>query len=50
MHITEVEQRSGMEDWQVNPIARRHVANVEISAPFALAINTGGYFAVGSDA
>src|SRR5262249_35746476 len=50
VNIAEVEERSRVKNRQQNSVARRHVADVEVAAPFPLAIETRGHLTVGRDA
>src|SRR5262249_61506638 len=50
MHIAKVEKRTGMVDGQQDAVAGAYVADVEVSAPFALAVQASRHFTVGCDA
>src|SRR5439155_15438374 len=50
MDVAEVEESAGMMDRQIDAIAHRNVANIEVAAPIALAVEAGGDLAVGGDA
>src|SRR5262249_9730611 len=50
MHVTQIEKCARMMNWQQNAVADRDVADVEVSAPLSLAVETRGDFAVGSHA
>ena len=50
MHVAQIKQCAGMEYRQQYAIARGHVANIEVAAPFALAVEAGAHFAIGSHA
>src|SRR5438270_9702231 len=46
VHIANVEKGACVENRQVNAIAWRYVANIEVATPLALAIQTGRHLAV----
>src|SRR5260370_13675778 len=48
--IAEVKEGARMMDRQVDAIADGDIANIEVAAPFPLAVEAGGDFPVGSDA
>ena len=48
--VAQVEASPLVEDRQEDPVAGRHVADVEVAAPLALAVDAGGHLAVGRDA
>ena len=47
--IAQVKASPLVEDRQIDAVARRDVADVEVAAPFALAVEAGGHLAVGRD-
>src|SRR5947209_2707621 len=50
MHVAEIEQGAVVEDGQPDAVADRRVTDVEVAAPFALAVEAGADLAIGGDA
>ena len=49
VHVAQVEERSLVKDGQEDPVARCHVADIEVAAPLALAVDACRHLAVGRD-
>src|SRR5208283_2065882 len=47
MDIAEVEKRSRVQHREKAPVARSDVADIEVAAPFTLAVQAGGDLAIG---